>query len=78
MQMISRGCFKKEANQLHNQQPQPAQQMAPPPPRPPATPFNMEIQECQGSNDNATNLFNQGPGFFTPQQSRPKIALQAL
>jgi hypothetical protein len=58
--------------------PQPAQQMAPPPPRPPATPFNMGNSGMSGGAPTMPQMFNQGPGFFTPQQSRPKIAPGAI
>ena len=58
--------------------PQPAQQMAPPPPRPPATPFNMGNSGMSGGAPTMPQMFNQGPGFFTPQQSGPKIAPGAI
>jgi hypothetical protein len=58
--------------------PQPAQQMAPPPPRPPATPFNMGNSGMSGGAPTMPQMFNQGPGFFTPQQRGPKIAPGAI
>jgi len=58
--------------------PQPVQQMPPPPPRPPATPFNMGNTGMSGGAPTMPQMFNQGPGFFTPQQRGPRIAPGAI
>ena len=76
MQMIQ--ALQERSQPVAQPAPQPAQQMAPPPPRPPATPFNMGNSGMSGGAPTMPQMFNQGPGFFTPQQSRPKIAPGAI
>ena len=76
MQLIQ--ALQERSQPVAQPAPQPVQQMAPPPPRPPATPFNMGNSGMSGGAPTMPQMFNQGPGFFTPQQRGPKIAPGAI
>ena len=51
----------------------PPQQWAPPPPRPPVAAFNMGNASAPMAAPTMPQMFNSGPGFFTPQQRGPLI-----
>jgi len=51
----------------------PPQQWAPPPPRPPVAAFNMGNASAPMAAPTMPQMFNSGPGFFTPQQRGPII-----
>jgi len=76
MQMIQ--ALQERSQPVAQPAPQPVQQMPPPPPRPPATPFNMGNTGMSGGAPTMPQMFNQGPGFFTPQQRGPRIAPGAI
>ena len=51
----------------------PPQQWAPPSPRPPVAAFNMGNASAPMAAPTMPQMFNSGPGFFTPQQRGPLI-----
>ena len=56
----------------------PPQQWAPPPPRPPVAAFNMGNASAPMAAPTMPQMFNSGPGFFTPQQRGPIIDPSAI
>lgn len=76
MQMIQ--ALQERSQPVAQPAPQPVQQMAPPPPRPPVAAFNMGNASAPMTAPTMPQMFNQGPGFFTPQQRGPRIAPGAI
>jgi hypothetical protein len=73
MQMIQ--ALQERSQPVAQPAPQPVQQM---PPRPPVAAFNMGNASAPMTAPTMPQMFNSGPGFFTPQQRGPRIAPGAI
>ena len=76
MQLIQ--ALQERSQPVAQPAPQPVQQMALPTPRPPVAAFNMGNASAPMTAPTMPQMFNSGPGFFTPQQRGPRIAPGAI